>query len=213
MFQKNRIIMKNIYILTLILFIISCGGKKGEVIERKYSDGQKRLVVKYGDNEEILSRIGYYSDGTLKFEENWKNGTFHGKNLSYYDDSQLKEEENYNHGKKDGYYKRYCPDGKIGERGRYENDKKEGDWILYRCTTGNLWKENTYRDGELHGIETDYHPNGNIRSQFNYVYGESDYYNRNGQFCDYQIISGDINQDGMIDVLDIINCINLILYN
>ena len=47
--------MKNIYILPLILFIISCG-KKGDVIEEKFSNGQKKLVVEYGDNEEIIKK-------------------------------------------------------------------------------------------------------------------------------------------------------------
>jgi len=39
--------MKNIYTLTLILFIISCGEKVREEITERYSNGDKLLLVKY----------------------------------------------------------------------------------------------------------------------------------------------------------------------
>jgi len=48
--------MKNIYILTLILFIISCGEKVREEITERYDDGKKKTIMKFvGEgSEEVM---------------------------------------------------------------------------------------------------------------------------------------------------------------
>ena len=54
--------MKNIYILPLILFIISCGEKVSEEITDKYDNGNKMRVERYYENssgKEHIEKIGY----------------------------------------------------------------------------------------------------------------------------------------------------------
>ena len=88
--------MKNIYILTLILFIISCGDKVREEITERYDNGQKKLLVIYkgeGSKEVVVERITYGSRGDTLFWE---------KPLEDFYYEKVREEitESYDDGKK-----------------------------------------------------------------------------------------------------------------
>ena len=68
--------MKNTTLLILLsLFIISCD-KKGDVVEEKYTNGQKKLVVNYGEDEEILKKIEYHENGQISRIRNYYHKNF-----------------------------------------------------------------------------------------------------------------------------------------
>ena len=69
--------MKNIYILPLILFIISCGETVREEITERYDNGQKKVLVKYkgeGENEKLIEKITYNQKGEKVSYQNFENG-------------------------------------------------------------------------------------------------------------------------------------------
>ena len=133
--------MKNIYILTLILFIISCGDKSREKITERYDNGNKKLLVKYkgeGSDEIVFERIGYSQSGDTIHWENYLNGEKDGKWIWYYENGRIKFENNYKDGELDGKSTNYF------ETGQIESDVN-------------------YRDGEKVGKLTQYDENGKIR--------------------------------------------------
>ena len=91
--------MKNIYILPLILFIISCGDKVREEITERYDNGSKKLLVRYkgeGVDEIVVERINYSKSGdTLILEKPLDNMTIERK---YYTNGNIREEVHYKGG-------------------------------------------------------------------------------------------------------------------
>jgi len=66
--------MKNIYILPLILFIISCGENIREEITEKYDNGNKKVVTKYkgkGENKIVVEKIVYDITEDTMFYYSW----------------------------------------------------------------------------------------------------------------------------------------------
>ena len=60
--------MKNIYILTIILFIISCGDKPREIIKR-YDNGQIEIEGNFKDGEKDGKTTNYYENGQIRSED------------------------------------------------------------------------------------------------------------------------------------------------
>ena len=61
--------MKNIYILPLILFIISCGENLIEEVKERYGGGELKIVEYYkrvGDNQKLVRKREYYENGQIR---------------------------------------------------------------------------------------------------------------------------------------------------
>jgi len=80
----------------------------------------------------------------------------------WYDNGNRKEEGEYKNDQKEGHWRNYSyKDDSLVEEGDYINDKKNGVWKSYRDTV-QLSKEQTYVDGVLEGMFTEYDTLGNI---------------------------------------------------
>ena len=64
---------KTVILFTLVLFIISCGGKVREEITERYDNGSKKQLVRYkgkGSDEVVVESITYSESGdTLILEK------------------------------------------------------------------------------------------------------------------------------------------------
>src|SRR3989339_681357 len=126
-------------------------GKK-KVREINYSDLDSAEYSEEEKTENIVSRVyegwsavytkGYYDDGKIKSEANYKDGKLDGLILEYNKNGNLKQEWSYKAGKLDGLSKWYYEDGKIWEEENYKDGKKNGMCKLYR------------EDGEIVLIDT-----------------------------------------------------------
>ena len=85
---------KTVILFTLVLFIISCGGKVREEITERYDNGSKKLLVKYnGSDKTIVERTTYSENGdTLLFEKPLDKIKME---KVYYSNGQIKEIINY----------------------------------------------------------------------------------------------------------------------
>ena len=188
--------MKNTYILTLILFIISCGETVREEITDRYVNGQKKLLVKYkgeGVDEVVVERITYnengdilkliqpleklemlrfYRDnGKIMFEQNFKDGKRDGKYIDYLPNGKIMFEQNYKNDIIDGKCIWYHENGQIEEEGNYKDGKKDGKWIWY-YEGGQIFGEGNYKDGERDGKWTTYNEDGSIKKVEEYKDGK-----------------------------------------
>ena len=116
--------MKNIYILPLILFIISCGDKVREEITERYDDGKMKTLMKFkgsGSEEVMIEKIVYSQNGdTLMLE---KPSEKMKMVREYYENGQIKSEGNFKAGKEDGKWIYYNEDGSISKVEEYKDGK------------------------------------------------------------------------------------------
>lgn len=104
--------------------------------------------------------FGLYSNGQLKFENNYKDGKKYGLQKAWHSNGQVELEGNYNEDlhidgvqkrwKKNGHliYETNWKDGKrdgLWEEAIVEVSFKDGSWGSYKETT--VWLEGEYEDG------------------------------------------------------------------
>ena len=89
------------YILPILFMLISCGENIREEIVKRYSDGTKKLVVRYigkGSNEIVIGRTEYYKNGNIR-----KNESISGENKKvvefYSSNGDTNKVSEYNSGK------------------------------------------------------------------------------------------------------------------
>ncbi len=103
--------------------------------------GEKQLVVN-GTGK----RVRYFTNGTLKFSDEWKNNKREGKWIWYYEN------------------------GKIRFEGSIKEDKREGNWKWY-YNNGVCSDEYTYLDGVLHGPIISRNSKGIVTCKGKYTFG------------------------------------------
>lgn len=145
-------------LIIFIAFLCSCinnGDKsKGSVVE-KYSNGNKRKVEYYDDNDSLIKEELFYKDGNLKVEKNYqyKNDTIFNETTGY-----------YSNGNKQIYYlKKNDSAFHLIKYFRNGNKKEEDDAVADRWyfwyENGQLKVESDNENGEL----KEYFPSGNIK--------------------------------------------------
>src|SRR5687768_14112768 len=89
--------------------------------ENKYEEG------KYKDSKKTGVWYTYFSNGKVKSEITFTNGSAKGYAKVYYEDGKLQEEGNWENGRWTGEYKMYHPNGKLFYEFKYSvSGKREG---------------------------------------------------------------------------------------
>lgn len=131
-----------------------------------YEDGDKILQIYYNTDGSIRSeqefkngdkngvyRLYSYPDHLLKIERNFVDGTLFGKQFIWYTSNlnDYYQYSNYNEfGKLDGDFSEIYIDTKnVKTKGQYKNGRQMGKWI-YGEPDGTIYQQNTYdNDGRL----------------------------------------------------------------
>ena len=114
---------------------------------------------------------GYYRNGSLKYDENYKNDEKHGSCKSYYSDGSLMYDENYKNGEKHGNCKGYYSDGSLEYDYNYKNGERHGNCKGYYSDGSLMYAEN-YENGERHGNCKEYYSDGSLMYDYNFKNGE-----------------------------------------
>jgi len=174
MSKVTSTLMKNIYILTLILFIISCG-EKVRVVTEKFKDGKISTLRKFidvGSKEVMVQYISYFPD-------DWGDCNLQS--------SDIMSMENYNiQGEKDGTWIYYDWERKdpLLIKINYKNGKKDGKYNTYNLCDMEKTQEGYYKDGESIGKWTKYfccEDSNKISLEINYIDSTRISYFRNGK--------------------------------
>ena len=163
--------MKNIYILPLILFIISCGEKVVEEITQRYDDGSKKTFIKIynkdTEGEITLSKVVYNRKGdTIYCETRNKLGELDGVQMDsiwfHHTHTHLSNE----------YRKRYYKNNQLIKEGYSINTTTHTKSYFYVSFKDNKPYEGNYRwvddegqvimtkhfsEGKRHGLQHHYH--------------------------------------------------------
>jgi len=136
--------MKTVYSFILLLainIIVSCGNKKGDVIEE------------------------FYPDGTIKSEVQVKDGLRNGLSKNYDERGRLTSTAEFVDDMYNGWMINYNPDnGKVTAKALYKNDNQHGPATL-NYTDGSLYREMFYVDGRVDSIVKTYWPDGSLQAE------------------------------------------------
>jgi uncharacterized protein len=154
-----------------------------------HPDGQLLRECSYQNGKLNGPFRQYYDSGKLEVEATYRNGEPAGPAKIFHRCGTLREERSYNDaGQIDGPFVRYYTNGQVEERGTYRLDKTEGpvagffadgtpegdvtmaggqmngESVTYFAGPGKrVERRATMLNGELNGLCTDYHPNGQVR--------------------------------------------------
>ncbi len=123
-------------------------------------DGSMKSKVTYSDKGQVLgTETTFYSAGSVKETQEYKDGELSGMSISYYPNGKKKVEVKLENGKKNGYYRDYFQDGTLQNEGWYVQDEAQGKWMQYD-EHGHLANSSNYLDGVLSGYKEVYFPDG-----------------------------------------------------
>jgi uncharacterized protein len=135
-------------------------------------DGRKKSETLYNEKGNIEGkRTFFYTSGTLKETDDYRDGNLEGLSVDYYPNGAKKYETNYQEGTRDGYFTSYFNHGGKSQEGWYINDQAQGTWIDYDSKS-TVIKRSEYLNDKLHGVSTSYWPNGKKQSETYYEDGE-----------------------------------------
>jgi antitoxin component YwqK of YwqJK toxin-antitoxin module len=113
---------------------------------------------------------GYYSDGTLRYEADFKSGKPVGLMKRYDENGILTATMDFYPGTDRCYAEMYSNGSKVIAKGVYDLQKKDSTWTYLR-SDGSVSMIETYNMGKLSGPVKNYYPSGNISQQVQYSSG------------------------------------------
>lgn len=96
-----------------------------------FSNGQVRYVDNYVNGEKHGECVEYYSNGQLRYVDNYVNGKEHGKCIGYYENGPIRHNQNYVNGKHHGECIYYYENGRVMRINHFENGKICGQQKKY----------------------------------------------------------------------------------
>lgn len=157
----------------------------------------------------VLTEIQqFFSDGSLAYTLEYRNGYPHGKYHEWYSNNVLCMSGSYQNGLRAGKWKYFDSDGRIDSTRRFENGHLNGKYFVYNdeekrivkgsylngkkhkkwewiSEDGETYFIRTFNLGKLDGESKDYYPNGSLKRSAEYVnnrlHGSYDEFSESGQ--------------------------------
>jgi len=164
--------MKRIYYLPVFfVLIISCKNDPVEI-----TNDQGVVIEKYQINKDSLKHglyEGFYEEGSLREQTQFKEGNYEGLRTMYYADGVVEIEETYSNNELHGPFKAFHKNGVLNLEVEYVNGQMNG--LLKRYyDTGTLQEEVTIVDGIENGPFKEYFSNGQVEWEGKYVNGDNE---------------------------------------
>ena len=164
-----------IQFLFVILLFISCTASKTEMVEVKSESGQVIEVFEITSEDGKKNGIRKVFDeenGSLIWEESFKDDVLHGKRTLFYANGKEQEVENYENGILVGEVLSYNAEGKISAKTPFINKNGESvlNGIIQRYyPNGQLMEKVTVVDNKFNGPFEEYYENGQLKAKGSYV--------------------------------------------
>ena len=145
------------------------GKYSGLSINNNYKDG---LIsrVNYQDGVAQGYRDREWFNGKKELEFTLRNDTVNGPYKAWYQNGKIRYEGNYKNDSPIGAWKYYHWNGSLDKEGDYDSlGHYTGTWKYYDQKGKKYAVEETYINGNLNGSRTEFYPNGNVNSTFDYV--------------------------------------------
>ncbi len=126
----------------------------------------------------------YYPDGTVKYEQLYRNGVLHGPSTFYHEGGIPLATSWYIEGKRQGKMFTYYADGSLKSLQRYKEGKMEGMQVYYYPGL-QVKSVLPHRNGLLDGDVLLFYPTGRLKRQLHFIqgkrFGEEKYWHPNGK--------------------------------
>ena len=153
--------MSNSPAILLSLFIILLSACSEPTIEFENLVERGDVYFEKFSTEPFSGRVTGRTTGQLV------DGRFEGLVHIFGEDGNLLYETSYKSGFKDGLQTRFLREG------RSENEYVEGSQVAWREFTGDVLTLNrNYKDGKRHGVQENFHSNGNLQYRVHYENGK-----------------------------------------
>jgi antitoxin component YwqK of YwqJK toxin-antitoxin module len=164
-----------IQFLFVILLFVSCSVSKTEKVEVKNELGQVIEVFEITSEDGKKNgtrKVFDEENGSLIWEESYKDDVLHGKRTLFYSNGQPQEVENYEDSILVGEVLSYSAEGKVSAKTPYIN--KDGESVLNGVIeryypNGQLMEKVTVIDNKFNGTFEEYYENGQIKAKGNYT--------------------------------------------
>ncbi|NGX58787.1 MAG: hypothetical protein K940chlam3_01695, partial [Chlamydiae bacterium] len=134
--------------------------------KQKYADGKTANIARYDKNGNLKEPIVEFDESGSKTAEYFlRNDKLHGTYREWFPNDQIKIDYTFVSGKQDGVQKEYNERGELILEFHMKNGKRHG---LYQEKLANL----NFDQGDYHGIQKRWYPNGQLQSEENYENGE-----------------------------------------
>ena len=138
--------MKQLLVVALAIFIVSCGEKKsdgeGSTHIKKIRIVEGTFYLKNSDKPYTGKIIDSFKNGGKKLEFNIKNGKPHGLSTQWYENGKMQAKANNRDGKHDGLAERWYENGKKADEATY-NEGKQSGIVLHWHENGQKAEETT----------------------------------------------------------------------
>lgn len=142
-----------------------------------YDHGKLAKRGSYKKGRENGPWVFYHSNGALDYEGTYKNGYLDGEYTFFHNNDSIRKVASYDVGNDTGYAKTYDRLGrltseyslKMGE----ENWEYDGTYVSYYWN-GDTLRFSHYRLGKSHGRSQEWHKNGQLRYDINFIDGLQD---------------------------------------
>jgi len=146
------------------------GNKTGTEVTINFSKVTSKVNHKNGELDGLSE--WYFTNGQLRYRQNYKNGKPEdGPYEKYYDNGQFQDKGNYKNGELDGTRERYHKNGQLLGKVNYKYGMRDGLWEIYH-PNGQLEYRKNYKYGREEGLWEIYHPTGQLKYRKNYKNGK-----------------------------------------
>lgn len=205
--QKKNINYANYIPLGIIvLFLVMLGMQdvsKRYVGSKYYKENVNCKEVPHKTGWEKCT--GFYLDGRIRFEMNYKNGEPIGEYKEYHHNRQLMGKGTFEDGMLIGDYIDYYDNGNIRSKGWYDANRKPSGEIKSYYKSGAIMGIHDYRSGKLHGSSSTYCEDGkmtefakfenNKRIEENGGFFEG----RNQIYCGQRLLAEEYYKNGLLE--------------
>jgi len=175
-----------------LVYTIKEGDKVGDFLSY---DPEGHLLLKghfmYGKLHD--SNIGYFANGKIRHEYHFNLGSKIGTNIDYHRNGKIKTREQLALNGIDSEVDEYDSAGRKLFEKNFRQGKPHGTWYFYGGDGKTLALKENYAEGQLSGMRTSYHPNGEKKVEetwkFNLVTGPVKNYYEDGKLlslCEFR---------------------------
>ncbi|CAN5182718.1 toxin-antitoxin system YwqK family antitoxin [soil metagenome] len=176
--------MKNLHLLSLIVFASSCGTNQSEKKDAARQILPKENIAGNADTSGLRSTEEKRSDGSVVFSGSLYNGKKEGSWATYYNSGALQTLTSYVEDKKEGWYLEFGENtNQVVKRIMYHNDQRNGEYKEFYYSTTK--EQRFYQNGKQEGVTTIFYDGGKRMEEGNYKNGLRDgisrWFDQNGQ--------------------------------
>lgn len=154
--------------------------KLGKQIAKSYAWNTDGVQIKHEEWRDGIPHglwQEWYDSGKKMSECTYDNGQLHGRDISWYENGKVEHLALWKNGKQEGLTEEWFEDGSICSKGSFSQGKPEGiHETMYEPSQTHVFKsvcmtQERFVQGKLHGKQTAYYPNGQIKMEAVYTNG------------------------------------------